>query len=733
MNSLQSFTFHVFLVLGTILSYQQNGWAESYTDSLENKLKETSDTLERIEILNNLFLEFEFEDQVKAADYLSQAFNLAFESPYKKQLAVVYTHQGYFAEDTGNYSAAEVLYSQALDISKELGDLKGTIAGYNHMGIACKYQSDFPRALFYYLKALELLERWQNYSYKYGTPEQQIDLENGLSAIYNNIGNLHYNQAEYAESEPYFLKSVAIDKKLNNTYGLAIDYNNLSLLYWRLETYEKSLVYSDSAIACYTEENSQMGISECLMNRAITLKYMAMDARKRGELSMADSLFELVLNDDYTSLEIKKTTGDKLGIANVLQNIGIVYYELKQYSKAREYLTNSQKILIEIGNKTTLSNNYRSFYKLDSAEQKWAAAFMNYHQFIRLQEVILNEENTKKIVQMEMTHSFNKERAADSLIHVESDKLKDAEIATRDLAIKHNRAQKIYLIVGLFLVVVFTVFIFNRLRVTRQQKLIIEKQKEVVEEKNKEILDSINYAKRIQNAILPPHGDLQQFVQDSFILYKPKDIVAGDFYWIEKSADKLLIAAADCTGHGVPGAMVSVLCSNALTKCVKELGLTEPAKILDKTAEIIQENFAKSEVTMNDGMDIGLCCLDLKKNTITFAGANNPLYLIRSETLTEYKADKQPIGKYENRKPYQQTEIALEKGDRIYLLTDGYADQFGGPDEKKFKYKTLKELLIRIHLSKMDLQKNELNKAFESWKGNLEQIDDVCLIGIQPV
>ena len=209
------------------------------------------------------------------------------------------------------------------------------------------------------------------------------------------------------------------------------------------------------------------------MNRAITLKYMAMDARNRGDQAMADSLFELVLQDDYTSLEIKKTTGDKLGTANVLQNIGIVYYELKQYNKAREYLSNSQKILLEIGNKTTLSNNYRSFYKLDSAEQKWDDAFKNYGLFVRLRDTILSEENTKKIVQMEMTHSFNKERAADSLIHVESDKLKDAEIATRDLAIKHSRTQKIYLYVGLFLVVAFTVFIFNRLRVTRQQKMII--------------------------------------------------------------------------------------------------------------------------------------------------------------------------------------------------------------------------------------------------------------------
>ncbi len=264
-----------------------------------------------------------------------------------------------------------------------------------------------------------------------------------------------------------------------------------------------------------------------------------------------------------------------------------------------------------------------------------------------------------------------------------------------------------------------------------------------LEEKNKEILDSINYAKRLQEAILPSEKTWNTALPNSFVLYKPKDIVAGDFYWLEVVKDNILFAAADCTGHGVPGAMVSVVCSNALNRTVKEFNITDPGKVLDKVRELVKETFEKSESEVKDGMDISLCVLNINTNEVKWAGANNPLWYVHSHLeevggrrpedsiLTEIKADKQPIGKYADEKLFTTHTLQLNKGDMLYLFTDGYADQFGGPKGKKFKYKQLLELVLTIHKKNLPEQKKELESVFKNWRGKADQIDDVCIIGVK--
>jgi serine phosphatase RsbU (regulator of sigma subunit) len=256
-------------------------------------------------------------------------------------------------------------------------------------------------------------------------------------------------------------------------------------------------------------------------------------------------------------------------------------------------------------------------------------------------------------------------------------------------------------------------------------------QKEIIEERNREVRDSITYAKRIQTAILPSDKLVKEFLTDSFILFKPKDIVSGDFYWMEKIGEKIFYAVVDCTGHGVPGAMVSVVGHNALNRTIKEFGLTEPAAILDKLTELVEETFEKSESEVKDGMDISLCCLDLNMNQLKWAGANNPIWIQSKGEVQEIKADKQPIGKFDYRKPFTGHTIDLEKGDTIYIFTDGYADQFGGDKGKKFKYQQLKSFILTLQNKKMDEQKEMLNNTFESWRGELEQVDDVCVIGVR--
>ncbi len=252
-----------------------------------------------------------------------------------------------------------------------------------------------------------------------------------------------------------------------------------------------------------------------------------------------------------------------------------------------------------------------------------------------------------------------------------------------------------------------------------------------LEEKNKEILNSITYAKRIQQAVLPPIHLIEESLKDCFILYKPKDIVAGDFYWFERKGDLLFIAAADCTGHGVPGAIVSVICSNALYRSVNEFGLTQPGKILDKCRELVLDTFAKSDEEIKDGMDISLCSINVSDNSICWSGANNGLIYIHDQVIQEIKGHKQPIGRTEQPTPFPTHKLRLEKGDKLYLITDGYADQFGGDRGKKYKRNHLEELIGTIQNDSVQLQKKELDMEFENWRKDLDQVDDVTIIGIK--
>lgn len=290
-----------------------------------------------------------------------------------------------------------------------------------------------------------------------------------------------------------------------------------------------------------------------------------------------------------------------------------------------------------------------------------------------------------------------------------------------------------------------------------KQRDIAEHQKHLIEEKNDEILDSINYAKRLQNAILTPVKNIYDTFENAFILYLPKDIVAGDFYWtnlakLNQREGANLMAAADCTGHGVPGAMVSVVCSNALDRSVKEFGLKKPAEILDKTTDLVIETFEKSEDEVKDGMDISLCSFDPieDKTKVQFAGANNNLWIVSLQKslevngehmepnisngdyhLYEIKATKQPVGKYLDRKPFENNEMILDKGDVVYMFTDGYADQFGGDKGKKFKYLPFKRLILDIQPLSLSDQLQKIHEEFNQWSKGYEQVDDVCVIGVR--
>ncbi len=269
----------------------------------------------------------------------------------------------------------------------------------------------------------------------------------------------------------------------------------------------------------------------------------------------------------------------------------------------------------------------------------------------------------------------------------------------------------------------------------RERTAEVVKQKEIIQEKNKHITDSIIYAKRIQTAILPPEEVFSNYLQNSFVLYKPKDIVSGDFYWIERKEKKILFAVVDCTGHGVPGAFMSIIGFNGLNQVVNEYQITKPDEILNELNKIITHTLRQREEDqkIRDGMDISICCIDLENNKLEFAGANNPIFIVRKGIVKEITADKHPIGNYigEDEFKFTNHEIDLMPNDSLYLSSDGYADQFGGPRGKKLKYTQFRDLLLVNHDKPMKIQKLMLDNMFEEWRGELEQIDDVCVIGIR--
>jgi len=304
-----------------------------------------------------------------------------------------------------------------------------------------------------------------------------------------------------------------------------------------------------------------------------------------------------------------------------------------------------------------------------------------------------------------------------------------------DIFTELNRTKRIIIGSFIFILVLtsFLLFSYNQTqkanRILDAKNVEINNQKVVIEERNKDILDSISYASGLQTAMFPTREMMGENLKDYFVFFRPKDMVAGDFYWMESQGDTLFLAAADCTGHGVPGAMVSVVCIHALNRAVKEYGLTDPGLILDSTRDMVIEDFQKSKRSVSDGMDIAL--ISLQNNSLHYAGAYNPLWLIRDGELMETKADKQPVGNYENASAFTTQQVDCHPGDTFYIFSDGFADQFGGESRKKFKSKAFKMLLLEIQEKSMEEQGEVLSHFFEDWKKDLEQIDDVCVIGFR--
>lgn len=525
----------------------------------------------------------------------------------------------------------------------------------------------------------------------------------------NNIGLVLKRQRNPKEAIDYILKARNLYQSVHDTEGIITTSTNLGNCYYSLDDYKTSSKYHDEVISLSIPRKDYYSLGNAYTNLGHNYYYM-------GQKNKAKDSY-------YKGLEYREKYGGLSDLADSYSNYGYMVYEDGNYAEANNYFQKALAIDRHTGNKDRLLLVYKYISEMWVTKKDFESAYYYADSARIYKDSIINETNVSSL--NEMSQKFDSEKK----------QLQIENLAKENtLKEKENSQQKLILIIVGIALIISVVLVFSVLKQYKEKKKanhIISEQKEVLEEKQKEIIDSITYAKHLQEAILPTEELIKEYLPQSFILYKPKDIVAGDFYWLEHKANLVFIAAADCTGHGVPGAMVSVVCSNALNRVVKEFNITDPGGILDKTRDLVLETFARSNKNVKDGMDISLCCINKTTKQIMWSGANNPLWYIENEELKEITADKQPIGKTENPKSFTTHSLSLKSGNYVYLFTDGYADQFGGPKGKKLKYKPFKELLIKNSNLSMNEQKLMLENAFNEWKGNLEQVDDICVIGIR--
>jgi serine phosphatase RsbU (regulator of sigma subunit) len=686
----------------------------------------------------------------------------------KTDSALSYEYDVLAKEYSGINPDSGILYSnKSLELSRKINNYRFQVDALNTLGIIYRERGEFNSALDLHHQALSIAQNHKLSSHYF-------------ESTYSSLNLAYTEQGNYTVGIAYGFKALKEIEKNGDTLSMALANNNIANTYFQIREYKKAMkhynialmyaiaikhLYGQSLLAgnmgSVLYEMGKLDSAKIYFEKAVLLNKQVGD--KSGEAINYTNLgsYYQRINDNQSAidyfLKAEKIFAEmkmQPNIADAFYNLATSYLELKDYRKSESYAKQS----LEIANKIeSYPHKEQAHLALKNVYEKTndpAKAYFHYKEYIAAKDSVFNEKNKKEQFKAELVYEYDKKRYSDSLDHAVAIKIQQAQLNQER---EKTEAQKrfTYAATGVcLLLLVFASYIFKNYKdkqkankiISEQkdqveiQKQKIELQKTILETRNKEVTDSINYAKRLQEAILPPENFVRKFLPESFIFYKPKDIVAGDFYWLEVVAtpdvDLVMFAAADCTGHGVPGAIVSVVCSNALNRTIKELTTTDPGKILDKTREHVIDTFERKDLTsinnpgeVKDGMDISLCVLNKKINELQWAGANNPLWIIRDKNLIEYKPNKQPIGKVDSPVPFTTHVIQLEKNDRIYLFSDGFADQFGGDKGKKFKLSNLKELL-RLHSDlPMSEQSDNIELTLKNWQGNLEQVDDILIIG----
>ena len=736
-------------------------------DSLEKSLKNGKIDTNRVKTYNQLFLNYEFTDTVKAFFYLREALVLSQKLSYKPGEALVYLHTGFSKEDFGDYDNALIYYIKSKNVYASFGDEFGIANCENALANIYRSKSLFPEALASYTNALNYYLKSRN--------------QKGIGSVYNNIGSVYDAIGNYKKATEYYIKSIGFYEKINFELGVAATYCNLGVIFQSQRNYETAISYFNKSII--------------LCQKLGQKNFEGNNYNNLGDLYEAKGDLKTALQYHLKALKIRTEISDKFGMGSTLANIGGIYSDLDSLKQALVYLDESEKIYLELESKKfyaktilrkatvliktkqfPVAEKYvktaidiakeidgndelrRAYYIATDLYEKMgnASKALTYSKmYIAIQDSVFSIENRKTITELERKYQSEKKDAEINILN------KDKVLQIKE--IEQSNLIKKSLLAGVLLVLLLLgvsvkafltkkksnqIITLQKNEVEKQRQLaderreIAESPKSIIEEKQKEILDSIHYAKRIQQAMLTSESYFNEYLNaEYFIFYQPKDIVSGDFYWASyvKSSvangnkNLFYLATADCTGHGVPGAFMSLLNISFLNENIIEKEIQNPAQVLiAQRKQIIKALNPSGTENSKDGMDCVLCAFDFNDYTLEFAAANNPLWLIRNNELIEHKANKMPVGKGEdNDKDFTCKKIELQKGDMIYTFTDGYADQFGGPRGKKFMYKRLHKLLLENHQLPIQEQRELFSKTINDWKGDNEQVDDILLIGIR--
>ncbi|HOZ87475.1 MAG TPA: SpoIIE family protein phosphatase [Bacteroidia bacterium] len=593
---------------------------------------------------------------------------------------------------------------QSIALAKKLNSEIQYARVYHVAGAIYADMSEQGKAIDFFLEGL-----------KYAKKYKQNDV---MGFIYNSLGNFYNKRNDLRKAISLYLQSVEAHKTSGSDKYTYTPYNNLGGIYLKLKNTDSALYYVDLCVQYSKKSNDKYRIA----NNYIVLAEIYSETKNIKGLDYASK-----------AVELSRSLNDKYTLSHALIHQGYALYLHHQPEPAISVLEESSRLAKEIGDITTLQSCALILSDIYSEKNDYKNALLYFKQYKTFEDSIINNENIQQMRTAEAKYENEKKQKEIELL-AEREKLSEAK----------REQEKLYLyfaIAGIAgLAVLAIVLIKNNRTKQRTNKELasfneeVKRQKELVEDKNKEITDSINYARRIQHSILTSHAYFEKHTREFFILFRPKDIVSGDFYWAMQNNDQFLVMTADCTGHGVPGAMMSMMGINFLNEIVKEKNVSDPAAILNQLRKEITNalNPEGSLVETKDGLDCSLCCFDFKKMKLTYANANNRFYIIRNNTLIISDVNKMPVGAGHNADQlFTSFSLELKKEDLVVTFTDGYADQFGGPKGKKFKYKALEELLLTQAHQPIEIIQKNLNEVIDKWRGPLEQVDDICIVGIK--
>ncbi|MBS4012632.1 MAG: tetratricopeptide repeat protein [Bacteroidetes bacterium] len=673
----------------------------------------------------------------QALDYFNKSLEVRIKLDDKKRIGSCYNNMGIVYRLQGLYDLAIENYKKNLEINQELDDKSGIAMSYNNLGIIYRLQGSFPEAIEYHTKSL--------------TIKEELGDKRGMALSYNNIGGIHQEQFSYDLAYDYYIKSMEISEELGDKRGLAMSYTNIGNVARLQGKFELAYEYFQKTIKIREEIGDKYGLS---------ISYNSM-----GLLHQEQKNFDLAVEFHLKSLKIKEEIGDKNGIVHTLGNLSAISNEIANTSKdtkskiyyhkkAIEYAYQALDIAKEMNALALKKMQYQNLHLAYNGLGNYNKAYNYSLLYIQINDSLFSEEKTKVIAEIQTkyeTEKHQQEIANQKLI-----------IERQEVESKRQQTQKLFLYTVVFLLfILLTVILFayrqkrrsnqttklknvlleqaneeikaQKDEITAQRDMVIS-HKRLLEQQKEKITNSINYARVIQTAVLPSNEDSDKLLGEHFILFKPKEIVSGDFFWVSHVKGLTVFAVADCTGHGVPGAFMSMLGISFLKEIIGKKGITKPSEILDNLRDSIIEALQQkgSFGDQNEGINMSLCILDRSNNQLLFSGAKNPVFIVTAnKDFTTLQPDKQPIAIYRKMEPFANQQIALNKGDSIYLATDGFQDQFGGEHQKRFTAKRFKELLIEISDKPMTNQKGLLEQAFEDWKGYNEQIDDVTIMGVK--